>query len=79
MPYYVPWFLTSSPNLRLGVGSFNGSTIAVSRDGGANWNTQPDVLLDETSGNTYLSGTRARVFWSDASGGLYAAPNEALH
>jgi hypothetical protein len=74
-----PWTLASSPHGRLGAASLAGDTVAISRDGGANWTTQPDVFYDVTAGISFLSGTRGKVFWADISGALYVAPDEALH
>jgi photosystem II stability/assembly factor-like uncharacterized protein len=77
--FLPPWNLASSPHGHLGAASFAGDTVAVSRDGGANWTTQPDVFYDVSAGYSLLSGTRGKVFWADISGALYVAPDEALH
>ena len=74
-----PWTLASSPHERLGAASLAGDTVAISRDGGANWTTQPDVFYNVSAGFSLLSGTRDRVFWADTSGALYVAPDEVLH
>ena len=73
-----PWNLASSPNQRLGAASFAGDTISISRDGGANWTTQPDVFLDISAGFSTLFATQGKVFWGDDGGALYVAPDAAL-
>ena len=73
-----PWNLTSSPHGHLGAASLAGDTVAISRDGGANWTTQPDVFYDLTTGFSVLFATRGKVFWANNGGDLYVAPDETL-
>jgi photosystem II stability/assembly factor-like uncharacterized protein len=74
-----PWNLSSSPDLDVAFAVVFGSTIGMSRDGGATWTMLPDTLFNVSAGAAYISPTRTKVFWGDISGGLYSAPYGALH
>jgi hypothetical protein len=75
---FEAWSLSSSPNLDLAIAVAGGSTIAVSKDGGTHWTIQPDTFSSITAGASVVSATQGKVFFSDISGALYAAPNDGL-
>lgn len=78
-PGTQPWNVASSPDRTLGAGSYFGDTVSISRDGGANWTTQPDVFFDISAGVSTMNITRHKVFWTDFSGAALVAPAAALH
>jgi len=79
IPHLSPWVVSSSPDLRIGIAVFNGSKVAVSRDGGATWSKEPDVLFPVTTGFSYVSATDKKVFLGDYNGPIFTAPYVTLH